>query len=610
LFLTALAAFLIAIAYTFFFVFSRSMSLDEGYLMITVQGFNSGHALYDDVFTQYGPFYYFYEWLLHAVLRIPLTHDATRLLCAFHWITAGGLLGAAAWKITRSGLVAIFVAMQSLVHLSAIANEPGHPQELVVVLVALGMLAATRVSSGGRSLGMLAIITALLAFTKINVGLFFGFTLLLALRCHSSDHFARGVWNWLLLAVSGILPLLLMRQHLAAEWCRNFAFLVTGATLTALFAAQRVTSERFITTKHHFAMAAAFGVTATLLLAVTLATGTSIRGLLNGLLLTPLKMPNVALLPLPLSGAALVGALVSLATAAFVFRKRDDSRVVASVPVLKLLFAVTGGFALLSEAKLQIAFLLPWAWLVALPAGHEDKSNGFARVLLALAAAWQSLQAYPIAGTQTTLATFPLVLAYGVCLSDALHSVVRMPRISVKLSALAPSTRLLAGALACVALLFIFANLWCKLPDVRCEYARLPPLELPGSHWVRMNEELTAMNQGLARYLSAECDTFVSYPGINSLYFWADKRPPTQINSTGWGQLTHAQQEKILGSLRKTPKSKLVITEAMMQSWGTPYADPIRPLVRFVEEECRPIRRIGRCLIFELKPESGVARAL
>jgi hypothetical protein len=159
-------------------------------------------------------------------------------------------------------------------------------------------------------------------------------------------------------------------------------------------------------------------------------------------------------------------------------------------------------------------------------------------------------------------------------------------------------------------LLFIFANLWCKLPDVRCEYARLPPLELPGSHWVRMNEELTAMNQGLARYLSAECDTFVSYPGINSLYFWADKRPPTQINSTGWGQLTHAQQEKILGSLRKTPKSKLVITEAMMQSWGTPYADPIRPLVRFVEEECRPIRRIGRCLIFELKPESGVARAL
>src|SRR6187455_434715 len=120
LLLTTVAALLISVAYTFYFVFSQSMSLDEGYLMITVQGFNSGHALYDDVFTQYGPFYYFYEWLLHAVLRIPLTHDATRLLCTFHWMAAAGLFGAAAWRITRSTLAGLFVAMQSLVHLASI----------------------------------------------------------------------------------------------------------------------------------------------------------------------------------------------------------------------------------------------------------------------------------------------------------------------------------------------------------------------------------------------------------------------------------------------------------------------------------------------------------
>jgi hypothetical protein len=605
--LTAVAALVIALAYTFFFVFSRSMSLDEGYLMITVQGFNSGHALYDDVFTQYGPFYYFYEWLLHSMLQIPLTHDATRLLCAFHWITAAGLLGAAAWRMTRSALAAIFVSMQSLVHLSAIAHEPGHPQELVVVLVALGILAATRFASGKGSLGMLAVITALLVFTKINVGLFFGFALLLALRCHSTDRFARDVWNWLLLVVSAVLPVLLMRQHLAAEWCRNFALLASGATFTILFVAQRTAGERVIGVKNYFIMAGIFSATSVLLLSITLATGTSLRGLIDGLLLTPLKMASVALLPLPLSGAALVSTFASLAAAVFVLWKRNDSRVIAGVPMLKLLFALAGGFGLLGEPKLQIAFLLPWVWLVALPTSTDDKSAGFARVLLSLVAAWQSLQAYPIAGTQTTLATFPLVLAYGVCLADALRELARSPRMASKLSALTPSTRVLAGALACVALLFVFANAWCKLPNVRREYARLLPLDLPGTRWVRMNEELTAMNQGLARYLSAECDTFVSYPGINSLYFWADKKPPTQINSTGWGQLSFAQQEKILGSLRHTPRSKLVVTEAMMQSWGTPYADPIRPLVRFVTEECQPVKRIGRCLIFEPKPAAQLS---
>jgi hypothetical protein len=100
--LTAVGALIIAAAYAFYFVFSRSMSLDEGYLMITVQGFNNGHALYDDVFTQYGPFYYFYKWLLHSILRIPLTHDATRLLCGIHWLMASSHSGVPAFIEHRS----------------------------------------------------------------------------------------------------------------------------------------------------------------------------------------------------------------------------------------------------------------------------------------------------------------------------------------------------------------------------------------------------------------------------------------------------------------------------------------------------------------------------
>src|SRR2546421_12694306 len=71
----------VAVTYAFYIVFSRSMSPDEGYLMITVQSFNEGNALYDTVFTHYGPLYYAYEWFVHALLTIPLTHDATRMLC-------------------------------------------------------------------------------------------------------------------------------------------------------------------------------------------------------------------------------------------------------------------------------------------------------------------------------------------------------------------------------------------------------------------------------------------------------------------------------------------------------------------------------------------------
>ena len=61
--------------------------------MITIQSFLEKQPLYDVVFTQYGPAYYVYEWFLHRVLSIPLTHDATRWLCIVHWLGAAALLG-------------------------------------------------------------------------------------------------------------------------------------------------------------------------------------------------------------------------------------------------------------------------------------------------------------------------------------------------------------------------------------------------------------------------------------------------------------------------------------------------------------------------------------
>jgi hypothetical protein len=337
---------------------------------------------------------------------------------------------------------------------------------------------------------------------------------------------------------------------------------------------------------------------------VTLFTGTSWKGLLEGLLLTPLKMPSVILLTIPMPNVALLNAVISLAIAAFVMRRRNDARVATLLPMLKAIFALVGAFCLMGNAKAQLAFLLPWVWLVAVPGAsvREASADGsFGRIFLALAAVWQSLQVYPVAGTQVTIATLFLVLAYGVCLSDALQVMARNPRIARVRSALTVTTPNFPQALAGVALLFIFANAWCKLPDVRREHARLRPLELPGSAHVRMDDETVTMYRGLAQYLATESGTFVTYPGVNSLYFWADKRPPTQLNSTGWGQLTHAQQREILDTLAKAERPRLVIIEAMMQHWDSTAYDPIRPLVRFVAEECRPLRRMGRFVIFEPK---------
>src|SRR5262249_50074634 len=137
---------------------------DEGYMMITVRGYLEGHSLYNGVFTAYGPVYYFYEWVIHRVAGLPLTHDVTRLLCVIHWIAAATLLVFAAGRAPRSPLLGFFVFMQAALHLTVLMNEPGHPQELVAVFLALAALVATRSSEKRWTMAWLGIIGACLAF--------------------------------------------------------------------------------------------------------------------------------------------------------------------------------------------------------------------------------------------------------------------------------------------------------------------------------------------------------------------------------------------------------------------------------------------------------------
>src|SRR5258708_8661394 len=61
---------------------------DEGYMMWTVKNFLAGHALYDQVVTVYGPFYYLYEWIILSVTGAPAASDSLRLVSAAFWVAA------------------------------------------------------------------------------------------------------------------------------------------------------------------------------------------------------------------------------------------------------------------------------------------------------------------------------------------------------------------------------------------------------------------------------------------------------------------------------------------------------------------------------------------
>jgi hypothetical protein len=300
----------------------------------------------------------------------------------------------------------------------------------------------------------------------------------------------------------------------------------------------------------------------------------------------------------------LINAAAALLAAVVVMLHQSNPRARLLVMVLKAAFGITGAFILIGRAPLQLAFLLPWVWLVAVPASRDEPASDreeFFRAFLCLASAWQGLQAYPIAGTQVTMATLLLVFAYAICLRDVWNVAITSPHFQKPAAAWPVNQKRLAGALALMGLFFLFVNVWCSLPAVRREHAGLRPLGLPGSTHVRMEDEIVQLYRDTSDYLRAESDAFVTYPGINSLYFWTEQRPPTQINGTGWGQLSHAQQEKILTTLKQAKRPRFLVVESMMRSWQPVPPEPILPLIHFITQECRPEKRIGRFIVFTLK---------
>src|SRR3990172_4455506 len=89
-------------------LFSRfSWYDDEGYVMMSVSQVLEGRPLYDEVFSQYGPFYYVVRVVLLVLLQAPVSHDVTRLITLATWITAAALCGLYLLRSGKSVVVAL-----------------------------------------------------------------------------------------------------------------------------------------------------------------------------------------------------------------------------------------------------------------------------------------------------------------------------------------------------------------------------------------------------------------------------------------------------------------------------------------------------------------------
>jgi hypothetical protein len=576
---------------------------DEGALMVTVKQYLGGMKLYNQISVPYGPVYYFYNWALRTLSGTPLTHDVVRMSSLLPWLLTAFVSAWIVFRLTDSQLLASVTHLVVFLTLSSFfPHEPGHPQELcillLVCLVASGVLAAT---PRWRSLGMILLggLTAALLLVKVNIGTFAFLSTSLAILAHSrKTRLSRLSFN-AIGAACVFLPVILMKAHWGDPAVRLFAFLVTVSMLTVLLVLFKVPRAFCFPFRDSLITIAAFLSTFIALISVLKVQDVALTRMLHALLLDNIG-PYVVHgswyvpLPFPIGRRWYFWATGGLVLAGYsCWSASEKERRENYLPILKLALAFLIVVLCLFKVVLRFEFVLfvvlpPLCWMVLF--GHPEKDSGpyaFPRTLLCTVTVLQMLYAYPIAGSQFHLVqTLPVIVAM-ICLGDVLAWQQK------RLRTLNP---VILRTTAATLLLCVVASYIVIARSERKDYDSLPSLQLPGSGRIHLPEVQAQDYRWLVRQLDDHCDVFVGFPEVPSLHLWTKKDPLDGMQMNDWMLYASGpQQMAVSAALSEHPNACEIYNPTLVDFWNRSHQDlePL-PLVRYLHKNFKIVGASGQ----------------
>lgn len=547
---------------------------DEGTLMATVHQYLTGSKLYEEIFSGYGPVYYFYSGLVRAATGNVLDHNSVRLTSAVVSLLLPVLGAWIVLRLTRSLPVASVVHLLIFRSLWYFTNEPGHPQELCLLLVVLLGAIGIPAESPRRRWMALAVsgsIAAALTLVKVNVGIFAILTVALAVLFQAPSGWLYRVARYAAAAAALILPFALMRVHLNDPPAQAYCFVVTAGMAGVLFAAGAFSRDAAFSLRECLAAVAGFAVTFVLALVVLAGQGVSMQATFNSLVMNQVRMnvsPGFWYGAVALNRIWILWAVAGLGGAVLVARPQPDTHRMLSR--FQIGFGVIGLAMAAAVPQLLLGFVTPFCWLLLYPPTDRASRHAHGRILIAVLAVLQTLNAYPMAGSQAAFLRLLLMLIAAVALLDGLQGW----RLSSSRAPAFQQFGRLVAAVILAATLLAYPILAYRAERL---YESLAPLNLPGAERIHVDKDVAQDFQWLAANLKQNCDTFVGLPGLPSFYFWTGEPLPGpvhqvagQLNWDQWMDLfTPAQQEVIARDFALHPKACAVYHPSGVEFWNT-----------------------------------------
>jgi len=572
---------------------------DEGYLLISLRNYLAGLRLYDEVFSQYGPWPYVYHQFIAGLLHSPITHMLGRGLTVLHWVgcsLVGGVLAlrltgkhAAGWMAT----VAIFGLCWQM------TSEPSHPGSLIALMVALAAWCASRIDGTARVAGVaaagLGVISALLVLTKVNVGLL----LVAGIGCAALRYTA---WpeRWrrtAALAGSGglvLLPWALMGRQLDREWVMTFTLQFSAAAALLLWVTPPSRAGRFLSARWWWTTVIAAGLTGALVCLIVLLRGTSARALLDAVLINPIKLPARFVVEFKWVPAVWPVAAACWATAAragWEIRRHGETTATTRWIVVALRFLALGWFAWHAQDWLTyfgishfMVFCLPLLPVFVVPIRPDSAPHRAGRLslwIVALVALPQVLHAFPVAGSQMAWGTFLLLPLFVAGVAEAWECLAA--------SAARGGWWIVPAGWAALLLVGLF-QLGQLAQTGWTRYHTSRPLDLPGAADIRIEGYFRQALRLLTLNAGIHADVLFSRQGMYSYNLWSGVPTPTAQNATHWfWLLDEAHQQEIIARLQATPRSAFIVSRALDDLLARLHVSMDSPLQSYLTSHYKPL---------------------
>lgn len=614
---------------------------DSGYFINGIHLFTQGHALYNEVFTDYGPFSYELWAAIFGITGHTVTTDSGRLAVVALWLLISLTMGVSAQRLTGRLIVGVIVQILSFSVLGGLNDEPMHASDIVCLLFAatIATVAFVLPKRLRTALFILGAVVAALILTKINIGGLASIALLYAATMTVPALRRIAPLRWFTTAALVCVGPALMLSDLHHQWAQKYA-LLAAASAAALAITCLPIDIRFTTDIDNGGATAdadtnsasnetssaddkawvwarwlvAGGVTCTVVvIGVMLALGSSLGAFIEQTVMLPMHQGTVFTLGISLKPEVVYWSVGAIAVAFMVRRIRtrqamatasSASRLAGAIgrilAALGIWLSVAGVHPLnISPQDASFSLAVALAWVAAIPSAQANGSirERFVRIFIPSLAVLQALMAYPVAGTQVGFGSLLFLICGAICFADGWNDVKTWK--AAHTTSRVPASILITALVTFLTATFVMNFVVWPIERWQAIYSENPGLAIAGASDLHLPSYQDFAFESINSLLRSRCRSVITMPALLSFNLFSGLPAPSGLwAGPFWHMLSPVQQASVLKRAQATPGLCLVRDNLQADNWDANGAPPPHtPLVNYLENDFTPIARFQQYIV-------------